>query len=239
MGEPKWNPSSQSVYDTLKSRLLNLYRIDIEKYIDHFTYKGIRLGQGFSFYPKDHAALKSKLTYPQFALDDSRYFCDQMAALATQGTGYREVGVPSLHIAISKSRVNVHLDKFGFVAIGPDGKKYYNAEAVQHIVDELGFGFVVEWLDKSNNAAAKQLGAYLSRVHPVLPNAKNKYRPAVGAQLDLKVRHDPTTGEETESFNFQVDHSLTGETRFTLNYTLRFHGIGHHAPKRGSVLKGR
>jgi hypothetical protein len=74
-----------------------------------------------------------------FAHDDRRIWIQEVAALAIEGGGYREKGSPSRHCKIGASLCHIHIDRYGFVIKGPDGKTYYNPDVVQHIVDELGW----------------------------------------------------------------------------------------------------
>jgi len=54
-----------------------------------------------------------------------------IAALATHGQGFRESTEPSLHCAVATDYCNVHLDNIA-IRLGN-----YNANAPQHVVDEL------------------------------------------------------------------------------------------------------
>ncbi len=113
------------VYRVIANRLADRHKIQISDHIDTMFEIGARPGQGITFRPVDGDRLKSLLKMPAFAHDDRRNFCERVAAAATKGEGYREVGAPSLHCQIAANSCNIHLDSYGFVAIGPDGKKYY------------------------------------------------------------------------------------------------------------------
>lgn len=169
------------VYNTIANRLFMRHQILIGEHIQTIKKISHDIGEGISFIPKDHLRLQALLRTPLFAKDNRSHFCDAVAALATKGEGYREVGVPSLHCAISSGFCNIHLDSFGFVAIGPDGKKYYNPDLVQHIVDELGWASVIGWVSKRNPL----IGGVLGGLHPILPNSRNSYKPAIGVKFDL------------------------------------------------------
>ena len=170
---------SNNVYRVIANRLMDRHRIHIDKHIDTMHVIGVRLGQGITFRPVNSDNLKSLLKMPAFAHDNRRSFCERVAAAATQGEGYRETGAPSLHCQIAASSCNIHLDSYGFVAIGPGGKKYYNPDLVQHIVDELGWATVVGWLDKKQPT----IGGFVGRFRPILPNSRNRYNPAVGGRF--------------------------------------------------------
>ena len=170
------------VYRVIANRLRDRHKIKIDEHVDSMLKIGSRVGQGITFWPVDHIKLKGLLSTAAFTHDNRMEFCEALAASATQGEGYRESGAPSLHCQISRVSCNIHLDSYGFVAIGPDGKKYYNPDLVQHIVDELGWATVVEWLEKKSSP----LGGFLGRIHPILPNSRNNYAPAVGGRFVLK-----------------------------------------------------
>ena len=178
--EATWKQSD--IYLTIANRLRTRHKIVIDDHIQTLKKVGRHTGEGIYFIPKDHKKLKALLTMPGFAQDDRRHFCDAVAASATNGTGYREIGTPSLHCQIGVAYCNIHIDAYGFVAIGPDGKKYYNPDLVQHIVDELGWETVVAWVHKKNPT----MGSALGRVRPILPNSRNGYDLAVGAKIELK-----------------------------------------------------
>lgn len=169
----------RDVYRTISDRFRERHGIKIDDHIHVMKEVGHKVGVGITFVPVDHRSLKSALRQPLFTHDDRRHLCDALAALATTGEGYREVGVPSLHCQISGAECNIHLDDFGFVAIGPDGRKYYNPDLVQHIVDELGWATVANWV----HGKSPTLGSFLGRMHPVLPNSRNRYAPVIGGRF--------------------------------------------------------
>lgn len=194
------------VYRVIANRLTERHKIDLNKHIDTMYEIGTRPGQGITFRPVDSDKLKNLLKLPMFAHDNRRHFCERVAAAATQGEGYRETGAPSLHCQIAASRCNIHLDSYGFVAIGPDGKKYYNPDLVQHIVDELGWATVVGWLDKKQPT----LGGFIGRIRPILPNSRNRYNPAVGGRFVVA---------KGQGWSLGIDRtiSLTGEKKTVAN----------------------
>lgn len=105
---------------------------------------GPTTNEGVEFVPFDHITFrrqirdaKDKNGLPAFHYDDRKVWAFKLGALFTEGAGYRQIGSPSLHIAIAKDICSVHLDDFGFVSIGPDGKTYYTLDALPHIGDEL------------------------------------------------------------------------------------------------------
>ena len=183
MGISKHTYLFDGVYRVIANRFKRRYQINIDDFVESMVKVGTRAGQGITFWPADYLKLKSLLTQsPFFAHDNRMDFCEALAASQTQGEGYRELGVPSLHCQLSKVSCNIHLDSYGFVAIGPDGEKYFNPELVQHIADDLGMAKIVEWLEKRNSP----LGEFVSRIHPILPNSSNRYTPAVGGRFVLK-----------------------------------------------------
>ena len=173
---------SSAVYKIIADRFYKRHRIKIADHIDTMTKLGVRIGQGFSFVPNDMKDLRDLIvSHRNFRKDNTKNFCDYVAALATKGEGFREIGAPSLHCQITDSKFHVHLDMFGFVAIGPDGKKYFTPDAIQHIIDELGWAKLVEILDEK----APPLGQLFGRVHLVVPNTKNRFNQGMDGKIDL------------------------------------------------------
>jgi hypothetical protein len=192
------------VYKDICNRFYNRHFIKFPDHVAAILSVGVTNGQGIEFAAKDADKFQRLLRMPSFAPDNKRHLCDRVASLATKGQGYREVGVPSLHIAVSPDLCSVHIDTFGFVAIGPDGQKYYNLDAIQHIVDELLLqDKFVGWVTKRN----RTLGAMLGRVHFAGPSSRNRYRLAVGGRVNVVERPGWSIGLE-------VNRSLSGETRY-------------------------
>jgi hypothetical protein len=192
------------VYQNICNRFYNRHQIKFPDHIASVLKVGVLNGQGIEFVAKDAARFGNLLRMPRFAPDDRRHLCDRVASLATKGQGYREVGVPSLHVAVSPDLCSVHIDTFGFVAIGPNGQKYYNPDAIQHILDELVLqDKFVGWVTKHN----RSLGAFLGRVHFVGPSSRNRYRLAAGGRFNLKQGVGWSIGIE-------ANKSLSGEKRY-------------------------
>jgi len=193
-----------SIYKRIAGRLFRRHGIRVADHINVMEKVGTRLGQGITFEPKDSSKFVRLLRMPRFAPDDGKYICDRIASAATKGKGYREVGVPSLHVQAAPGQCNVHLDSFGFVAIGPNGKKYYNPDLIQHIVDELLWeDKFVNWVSSKNAS----VGALVGRFHPVLPSSRNRYRLAAGGRFDIKKGVGWRVGIE-------ATRSLSGENQY-------------------------
>ncbi|MBS8226704.1 hypothetical protein [Vannielia litorea] len=194
---------SSDIYKDICSRFHDRHHINLPSHISAVKSLGKTYGVGFKFQPRDADLFEAALKRAAFEHDNRRHFCDAVAAGATQGEGYREIGVPSLHVAVSSGICSVHIDTFGFVALGPDGEKIYTPDALQHVIDELLWqdvilGKVAEYSPLAANA--------LRRVHFVGPSSQNNYRPQVGARLNLVDRPGLRLGLE-------VTRDLSGETR--------------------------
>jgi hypothetical protein len=144
--------SKDPTYKVISERLMNFNPgIDLGKHIAHDTKKakdkleiGPTTSEGISFVPRDPIALRMEIVAARnksglsvFHYDDRKIWIFRLAAVATHGGGYREIGSPSLHCAIASDVCNIHLDDFGFVSIGSDGKTYFTPDALPHIADEL------------------------------------------------------------------------------------------------------
>ena len=209
MADPKRRPLSVGMYLGSKvwkdicERFYKRHRIKLPDHVQDVLSVGVTNGQGIEFVARDHKAFEKLLRMPSFAPDNKDHLCDRIASLATKGQGYRETSVPSLHIAVAPDLCSVHIDTFGFVAIGPDGKKYYNPDAIQHILDELVLqDKFVGWVTKKN----RTLGAMLGRVHFVGPSSRNRYRLAVGGRVNVVERPGWSIG-------YEATKSLGGETQ--------------------------
>lgn len=144
--------SEHPVYKAISGRLLEFNPpIDLGKHIEYGTKEsdgrleiGPTTSEGISFAPRDSIALRLEIKYARnknglsvFHYDDRKIWVFRLAAVATHGSGYREIGSPSLHCAIATDVCNIHLDDFGFVSIGSDGKTYFTLDSLPHVADEL------------------------------------------------------------------------------------------------------
>ncbi|MEZ5393503.1 MAG: hypothetical protein R2724_11660 [Bryobacterales bacterium] len=193
---------TNSVYRDIANRLSKRHQINIAEHIAEMEKVAPSIGAGFDFKPVSSDKLIALLKLPRFAHDDRAYLCDRLAAAVTHGEGYREVGVPSLHFQIAPDKVNVHLDTYGFVAIGPDGTKYFNPDLIQHIADDLGAATIAQFAGKLH----PKLGSLIGRFHPILPNSMNGYKLAVGGRFVV-------AKGKGWSLGLDVTKSLSGETR--------------------------
>lgn len=194
---------SSDIYKDICSRFHKRHFINLPSHISEVKSLGKTHGVGFKFQPRDADAFEAALKRRGFEPDNRNHLCDAVAAGATQGQGYREVGVPSLHVAVSSGICSVHVDTFGFVALGPNGEKIYNPDAIQHIIDELIWQDVL--LGKVEKLSPMAANA-LRRVHFVGPSSRNCYRLEAGARINIVDRPGLRLGLE-------VTRDLSGETR--------------------------
>jgi len=192
-----------SVYKDICNRFYKQHGINFPDHIASVYSVGVSNGQGIEFLAKDAKRFEALLKMPAFAPDNQKHFCDRVASMATNGQGYRETGVPSLHVAVAPDVCSVHIDTFGFVAIGPDGKKYYNPDAIQHVFDELLLqDKFVGWVTRHN----RRVGLLLSHVHFRGPSSRNRYRLAAG------VRGNIAQGDGW-SIGIEASQALSGERK--------------------------
>jgi hypothetical protein len=186
------------IVDYIADRFYTKYHIEILEHIKTLKKVGENLGQGITFLPVNSLKLKAALDDAKiFIPDDKATIVGCLASAATEGTGYREVGQgtsKSLHCQISMHQLpcNIHVDNWAFTPLGPDGKRYYNPDAIQHIVDELIWGTYA--VEKAYNLWSP-LGWTLDRIHPIVPNSRNiqplfptsekRYDLQVGARVDI------------------------------------------------------
>ena len=172
-----WEP----VFRDIADRFYRQHRIFLQDHIATLKRVSHLHGEGIDFIPVDHKKFIEALRASHFKLDNKRHLCDAVAASATNGVGYREVGIPSLHCQVSSGSVNVHIDAFGFVAMH-NGQKIYTPDAIQHIIDELVWAKVVAWIRKRD----PELASLLEKTHPVVPHSKIKYAPVAGGRIDIR-----------------------------------------------------
>lgn len=219
------------VFEQIARRMLQFTpRINLLDYIDEMTEVGRTHSEGVTFRPKNHRGFRSavsmarKGTRKGFHWDDRKVWVNSLAALFTDGEGYREIGQPSLHVAIGAEKCNVHLDEFGFVAIGPDGRPYFTPESLPHVGDELVYRAIIrpQLVWGLNKALPEFLAApaleLLDHSYVVLPNLdsrygfdiNNRWKPRVGMGLKFKphekveLRFEYTCGNRSCTDNRQM-----------------------------------
>ena len=182
MAIPLMTYGLNKVYTEISDRFHKQYNINIGDHIESMSSIGERTGEGITFVPVDHLHLIRVLCATNaFQHDNRRDPTLQLAAAATIGEGYREIGVTSLHCEISNVVCNIHIDHHGFIWRAPDGQTYVGPDALRHILGELAWADVVEWLRGKN----KFLGKILERAEPVLPSVENKFIPQIGFTYNL------------------------------------------------------
>ncbi|NJM52504.1 MAG: hypothetical protein HC846_03365, partial [Blastocatellia bacterium] len=139
--------SNDSVYLEIQRRFMRFSPpIKIGEHIDSMIEIGRTISEGITFKPISSLSLRMDIAFTKmdknsgqlaFHWDDRKVWVYKLAALATDGEGYREIGTPSLHCAISDEKCNIHIDEFGFIALLPSGESYLTPSLVRHIGDEL------------------------------------------------------------------------------------------------------
>jgi hypothetical protein len=173
-------------YLLVARRLREKYNIDLAQHMESVTILGKNVQEGFWFWPKDSERLIAVLMATQaFEHDDRADLFHAMASMATEGEGYREISEKSIHCQISPSAVNMHIDMTGFLWRGPNGEALIGPDALFHILDELEWPKLVDWVSKKNKTAGK----IVARIHPVLPTTANKFIPRIGGSFDVVRGH--------------------------------------------------
>lgn len=182
---------NEPVYTAIQNRFSRFSpRINIGEHIDSMMEIGRTISEGITFKPVNVLLLRMEIAFTYldrhsyqraFHWDNRKIWVNKLAALATDGEGYREIGKPSLHCAISEEKCNIHIDEFGFVAISPYGEEYFTPDLVRHIGDEL------IWRDKIRknairflkfslpNEIAEPAAKLLDHTYLVLPNSQDRY----------------------------------------------------------------
>lgn len=189
------------VFTEISRRFLRLSpAIHLSEHIDEVIEMGRTVSEGITFKAKNHRSFQMEIAFaksdpysklPAFHWDDRKVWVYKLAALATHGEGYREIGRPSLHIALGPEKCNVHIDEFGFVERGPNGEEYFTPELGRHIFDELIWRDkirknVIKLMDKGlPNFLFVPAAALLDRTYLLAPSAENRYELRVGPGVKL------------------------------------------------------
>ena len=211
------------MWRTISARFYNLHHIDLRKYVQTILKVNSTINDGFDFVAVDADKWAEALRLGGFQNDRRERILGLLpsvggvAAMATNGEGYRENSEPSLHCAVAKDYCNVHLDNIG-IRLGN-----YNANAPEHVVDELF------WQDKILPGllaigVSPHFVDFLRRVHPVIPNLRQvtavtkEWQPRVGVELDIaRVRNRDATKQLRVWIDFS--HACSNSTCALLNNT--------------------
>lgn len=151
---------------------------------------GRTISEGIKFVPKSSNSFRLSVAFTRtqenaslqaFHWDNRKVWINRLAALFTDGEGYREIGSPSLHCSIAKQECSVHIDEFGFVERGRNGGTYFNLESLRHSGDELFWRAIVRpQLIKGlelmlPDYLSVPAGKLLDRTYLVMPSAENNY----------------------------------------------------------------
>ena len=197
----------KEVYQDVAKRFAKRHHLTFIQYVSRLLSVGDYLGQNVTFVAQDIKEFEAALRKQGFIEDDPKNPFGKCALGATKGRGFREPGVPSLHVALHPDECSVHIDTYGFVAVDANGNAYYNPDAIQHIVDELLMqDKFVGWVTRH----APTMEPVLRRLHPVLPTSRDNYRLAVGLQFNVKEGPGWRIG-------LQASKSISGETRYMGN----------------------
>jgi hypothetical protein len=203
------------VFTTIYNRFHRFFPpILLREHIEEVTEIGRTVSEGFFFKPKSSLGFRMDVASTKldkysgvraFHWDDRKVWVHKLAALATDGEGYREIGQPSLHIAIGKDICNVHLDEFGFIGIDANGFAFVGPEAGRHIGDELIWrAYPRRWITQLLTELPLNVGEAAAKLfdmtYVVLPGASNRYERRVGVGVNvplkrsLKLRFEYTCG---------------------------------------------
>ncbi len=174
----------------ISARFYNLHHIDLRKHVKSVLKVNSTISDGFDFVAVDADKWAEALRLGGFQNDKRERILGilpsvgSVAAMATNGEGYRENSEPSLHCAVAKDFCNVHLDNIG-IRLGN-----YNANAPGHVIDELLWqDEVLPFLLKVG--ISTHFVDLLRRVHPVVPNLRQvsavtkEWQPRLAVELDI------------------------------------------------------
>jgi len=201
MAKPIPDFQGNPIYMEIASRFYRFSpAIRLEDHIESVTEIGRTVSEGVFFKPKNSLSFQMEVAFTKldqysglraFHWDDRKIWIYRLAAAATDGEGYREIGQPSLHIAIAPDVCNVHIDEFGFWGFDSNGNAYLGPEAIRHTFDELGYrvyvrGNLIKLLKFGlPDAIAEPAAKLLDTTYLVAPGASNRYelRFGLGAKL--------------------------------------------------------
>jgi hypothetical protein len=219
------------VYMEIASRFLQVTPpILIGNHIAEMTEIGGTISEGITFEVRSNLKFGMEIASAKsdrfsnmkaFHWDDRKVWIYKLAALVTDGQGYREIGKPSLHIAIGTTTCNVHIDEFGFVGRGPNGEEYFTPDLFPHIVDELGYRAYVRpvmrklldgGLPRFLAEPAKKL---VDQTYLVAPSSRNSYEWRFGPGIKLV-----STKKVDLRFEFTCGNLSCSDNRAMFNFSL-------------------
>ena len=186
-GPPRY--LSNDVYVTIAKRLAVL-GIKLDDYIDGTPDIGGTTLDGVTFSPLNYSRLAQAVQGAKRA--NGQTFIEgkktatadaiDLSFLATSGRGFREISwtdgqsatldFSALHLALSPLRCNVHIDEFGVVVAGPDGKISLSPNALHHIANELILKTIIKEFLQDKFGLSPW---YIDHLFVELPNAANKF----------------------------------------------------------------
>ncbi len=225
----KLNSKRVAIISTIIERFNKNHSINLLAHIDQITKVGYTVDEGFEFKPVNRSEYRNALMATGRFVDDSESIIGKICALATHGTGYREMGYSmddkGLHCAIASDICSVHLDATQFSIMAHDGSSYYSLDALQHVINDLLFRdllFVKNAYKLSYFFGAfvgRWSGFLVGRLRPVIPNTSDgltNYGFDINAfnhkyfRIDLQVRRDFSYNSLVAKETYSVKGFLNG-----------------------------
>ena len=206
--------SHEPVYTEIQNRFLRFNpQIKIGEHIESMIEIGRTISEGITFKPVNSLRLRMDIAFTNsdkyanqraFHWDNRKVWIYKLAALATDGEGYREIGTPSLHCAISQEKCNIHIDEFGFLVRNHLGDVSLTPDLFRHIGDEL-IGrdkirkYAIRLLKLSlPYEIAEPAAQLLDRTYVVIPSSQDRYG------FDINNKFKPRIGLGAKIFNNKV-----------------------------------
>jgi hypothetical protein len=217
------------VFQEILTRLLTLKPgISVMEHMLAMKDVGRTRAEGITFWVKDYMKFRMAIAFAKnntgqlaFHWDNRKVWIYELAAVSTDGQGYRQIGSPSLHCAVGDTLCNVHVDEFGFVERGPNGE-YFTPNLGRHIGDELFWRakvrpLLLQGLRKMPHYLAEPASKLLDHTNLILPSMDDRYgldindrwRPRVGMGVKGKLNDRVDVGFEFTCGNVNChDHSF-------------------------------